>query len=292
METGKEYEMREDNIAMLQDTLQILESGYYQIGSNRVPLKLTRGQMEEALVFLPSEVRKIEESTAFDHTQGTGRCVYSCERVDSFSMARKLQRQFASDLKEKPVLVLNLANPVNPGGGVRRGARAQEEDLCRKSSLLLSLEGPKAGRYYGYNRSLKTFMGTDAVMIHPQVEIIKDEQGNLLDDSVVVSVMTCAAPHLRFGMEGLSQAEYEAMLLGRMTGMLKVAAYLGYRYLVLGAWGCGAFYNDARVVSDLFRKALDTFDHDDMFRRVDFAVLDHSSSQYNFRQFARNFARS
>ena len=46
--------------------------------------------------------------------------------------------------KSKPILVLNLANPVNPGGGVRRGSKAQEEDLCRKSSLLLSLESSAA----------------------------------------------------------------------------------------------------------------------------------------------------
>ena len=46
------------------------------------------------------------------------------------------------------------------------------------------------------------------------------------------------------------------------VAMLKVAAYLGYQYLVLGAFGCGAFGNDARIVSDLFYKALKEFDFD------------------------------
>jgi len=141
----------------------------------------------------------------------------------------------------KPILVLNLANPVNPGGGVRNGALAQEEDLCRKSSLLLSLEGKAAAPYYAYNQSLHTYMGSDAVIIHPQVEVIKDERGNLLPETAVVAVMTCAAPNLIDGMEGMSQAQYEEMLLTRITGMLKVAAHLGYRRLVLGAFGCGAF---------------------------------------------------
>ena len=161
--------------------------------------------------------------------------------MDSFSLAIKRYRQLPYDLKEKdarPILVLNLANPVNPGGGVRRGAKAQEEDLCRKSSLLVSLEGRNAQTYYDYNRSLHTYMGSDAVIIHPQVEIIKDENGSLLEDSVIVAVMTCAAPMLRFGMEGMSQSEYEAMVYQRITGMLKVAAYRGYQYLVLGAFCC------------------------------------------------------
>ena len=138
-------------------------------------------------------------------------------------------------------------------------------------------------------------MGSDAIMIHPCVEIFKDEDCNLLPESVIVAVMTCAAPKLTFGTEGLSEEQYEEMMYHRITGMLKVAAYLGYKDLILGAFGCGAFDNDARVVSDIFYKALKEFDFDgmkekDMFRRIDFAVMDHSRSQYNFQQFSRNFS--
>ncbi len=237
--------MRTDNIAVLQDTLKILDQGYYKTADKKIKLKLTRQQMEEARVFLPREVKAVSEAKDFEHYHVLGRCGYSCVNEDSFTLARKRTEEFSYDLEEadaKPVLVLNLANPVHPGGGVRKGSKAQEEDLCRKSSLLVSLESRNA------NRSLHTYMGSDAVIIHPQVEIIKDEKGDLLDDTVIVAVMTCAAPMLRDGMEGMSQSEYEAMVYQRITGMLKVAAYLGYKYLVLGAFGCGAFRNDARVV--------------------------------------------
>ena len=290
--------MREKNIAMLQDTLDILERGSYQLHGQTMPLKLTHAQMEEVDVYLPRDVKRICDAKDFEHVHVLGRCGYGCENADSYTLARKRTEQFSYELNRKgakPVLVLNLANPVNPGGGVRKGANAQEEDLCRKSSLLLSLESMKASAYYDYNRSLGTYMGSDAVMIHSQVEIIKDENGDLLPETVVVAVMTCAAPMLRYGLEGLTQAQYETLVYDRITGMLKVAAYLGYKHLILGAFGCGAFQNDAKVVSDLFYKALKEFNFDgmrekDMFRRIDFAVLCRSEDQYNYNEFKRNFS--
>ena len=290
--------MRQDNIAVFQDTMKILNQGYYKIGDESRKLKLTREQMEAARVFLPEDIEAISREKDIRRVCVLGRCGYGCVNADSFSLARKRREQFSSGLERKdakPILVLNLANPVNPGGGVRRGAKAQEEDLCRKSSLLLSLESENALPYYRFNRSLDTYMGSDAVVINPQVEIIKDEDGNLLEDTVIVAVMTCAAPMLKYGMEGMSQTEYESLMYKRITGMLQVAAYMGYQYLILGAFGCGAFRNDARLVSDLFYKALKEFNfhgmkEKDVFRRIDFAVMDHTADQYNFKEFSRNFA--
>ena len=290
--------MREDRIAMLHDTLSIFERGYYTIDGRRKSLKLTGEQTPAARVFLPDEVHSVCKTGGLPRVHVLGRCRFGCENADSFSLARRVAEDSVNDPEggdAKPVLVLNLANPVNPGGGVRKGAKAQEEDLCRKSSLLLSLEGAEAAEYYRYNRGLHTYMGSDAVMIHPRVEIIKGDKGELLEDSVVVAVMTCAAPMLTFGMEGMTQAEYEAMVRKRITGMLNVAASLGYDRLVLGAFGCGAFENDAHIVSDLFYKALKEFKLDgltvnDLFRSIDFAVLDNTESKYNFNEFSRNFA--
>lgn len=290
--------MRENNIAILNDTLGILEKGYYVTDfGKRVELKLTKQQMLECTVYLPEAVDKICNSKDFSHVHVMGRVGVGCENMDSYTLARKRAESASFLLSEKEkcrVLVLNLANPVHPGGGVRRGANAQEEDLCRKSSLLLSLEGKTAREYYDYNASLHTYMGSDAIIITPDVEIIKDENGNSLDETTVVSVMTCAAPMLRNGMEGMTQGQYEQMLYNRITGMLKLAAFLGYKMLVLGAFGCGAFRNDARVVSDLFYRAMKEFNYDgmvlkDMFRRIDFAVLDRTANRYNFKEFSRNF---
>lgn len=288
---------RTKEINMLQDTLQILKQGYYEKKGKKIKLKLSSKKMKEIQVYLPDEVKSNANREDFNPPFVVGgRCGHGCENMDSFALARKRLRDTYMFTKDDPgILVLNLANPVNPGGGVHKGARAQEEDLCRKSSLLMSLESREAKKYYDYNKSLHTYMGSDALMITPYVEIIKDENGELLDDTVVVSVLTCAAPMLSRGKEGMSEPEYEEMVYNRIMGMLKCAAYLGYKHLVLGAWGCGAFGNDAHVMSDLFYKALKEINYnehteEDLFRRIDFAVLDRTDNQYNFKEFYHNFS--
>ena len=52
--------------------------------------------------------------------------------------------------------------------------------------------------------------------------------------------------------------------------------------------------NDASVISDLFRRALNELDYNgfkekDLFRGIDFAVLDRTPALYNYKQFNRNF---
>ena len=51
--------MRQDNIAVFQDTMKILNQGYYNIGDESRKLKLTREQMEAARVFLPEDIEAI-----------------------------------------------------------------------------------------------------------------------------------------------------------------------------------------------------------------------------------------
>lgn len=281
---------RSYDINMFEDTMQILKQGFYEKDSRKIPLKLSTADMQSIQVYLPDDVKAICDNTEYKSTAADSEsCVHSCENIDSYALARKRVDEGISK-----VLVLNLASPVHPGGGVRRGARAQEEDLCRKSSLLLSLESKTASRYYEYNKSLHSFMGSDALMLTPSVEIIKDENGVLLDDSVVVSVLTCAAPKVSGGKEGMSEAAYRQLVYNRIVGMLKSAAFFGYRHLILGAWGCGAYGNDASVISDLFRRTLNELDYNgfkerDLFSRIDFAVLDRTPAQFNYKQFKRNF---
>ena len=290
-------ESEEDpNVAILEETLDILARGGYRRCGRRITLKTSYKKMREAKVFLPEEVERFIDAVLVPRRPVEHGCSFGCKNMDSFTMAREIVGDPELFEKGDKILVLNFANPVNIGGGVRRGAKAQEEDLCRQSSLLLSLESDEAAAYYEYNRSLHTFLGSDAMIVSPSVEIIRDLSGRLLVETAVVSVLTCAAPYIRDGYEGKTYDEYRAMMAHRIRLMLYCAAREGYTHLVLGAWGCGAFGNDPKLIAELFKEEIEGFrcggcGYNDFFKRIDFAVLSRAPGQYNYKVFSEKFSK-
>lgn len=287
----------EVNIAVLDDTLRIFHKGVYQRDGKTVKCASLK-KLSQAKVYLPDDIASLQKTTRkqspFIHN-----CSIICENTDSFSASVKLSSLAGQyyHVRKDPmeVLVLNFANPFNPGGGVRRGAEAQEEDLCRKSSLLLSLESDSAKAYYNYHRQLRSPYSSDAIILSPKVQIIKDANQKLLPSPVTVAVLTCAAPMLQNGLHNLTQEQYHSLMARRIDGILSVAAHLGYRVLVLGAFGCGAFGNDPNIVSELFRNSLEhyclpPFGISRDFQIIDFAVLDNSEQKRNIKAFSAAFS--
>ena len=282
--------MYQSNVGILNETLESFKKGYYEKDGRRINLHLSSGEFCMAEVLLPQEIDKIDTTSIPVNANGQT-CQYSCENEDSLHAAMRMKEGLQ---KEDKLLVLNFANPIHPGGGVRNGANAQEEDLCRKSSLLFSLESDGAKKYYEYNRTLHTYLASDAMILSPKVEIIRNQNGEFLDEPITISVLTCAAPMVIYGIEGLTQQQYQDMLFQRIWAILKVSLSYGYPNIILGAWGCGAFGNDAALVSDLFYRAFyehkeDGFCMNDYFQRVTFAVLDRSTILYNYKQFSERF---
>ncbi len=281
---NKDREMkRKKNLALLEEALEICKKGSYEVNGKTVELGLTSAQKTTARVLLPDEVKALPAGEA-----GTAPCACSCENRDAFSLAREKGNDPAYSADGR-ILLLNMASALQPGGGVRRGMGGQEEALCWSSSLLQSLESDAAKPYYEYNNSLNTHLGTDAVILSPDVVVFRDEKGDLLEEPFLVSVLTCSAPNLRLGREGKSEEEYDAMFQERIEGLLKSAVHFGYKNIILGAFGCGAFGNDAAVVSDDFQKAL-TGPAGNGLAHADFAVLCPPGKEYNYNEFCRNFS--
>ena len=102
---------RNDNIQMLEDTLQIFSSGKYNKDGKTIHTKLSKKQMEECYVYLPENVADICNRKDFEHVHVMGRVGVGCQNVDSFSMAQMQYKHFSylfSGKKEKNVLVCSL----------------------------------------------------------------------------------------------------------------------------------------------------------------------------------------
>lgn len=171
------------------------------------------------------------------------------------------------------VAVLNFASARNPGGGYVRGAKAQEEALCRASALYETLlEAPE---YYAVHRAEASTFYTDRVIHSPGVPVFRDDRGDLLETPFRAGFLTSPAPNAGTirRQEPERVPEIPGALVRRAELVLEVAALHGYRDLVLGAWGCGVFQNDPSQVAEAFRGLL-AGRFAGAFERVVFGVLD------------------
>ena len=177
----------------------------------------------------------------------------------------------------KKVAVLNYANNHSIGGAPF-SAGAQEESLCRCSTLLPCLEAMKEPFYQKHRNQYSSrqmdFMGNDDLIYTPDVVVFKsDARTDPVYPQMMgreawykVNVITCAAPQ----MMGIAKQpnNYEDIISSRIKKILDVAAKEGNEVVILGAWGCGAFKNPVETVSWIFVDLVKNYN----FEIVEFAL--------------------
>lgn len=220
-------------------------SGYRWLG-NKVQVGFGASK-----VYTPNELAEFEPPAG----DGTGPRIEVVEGTTG-DLGRQLKHR-ASD----KVALLNFASAKNPGGGYKNGARAQEEDLCRCSSLYYALVDQS--QYYVANRKCGTALYTDHIIYTPDVTFFREDGGyRLLGANEVATVDVITAPAPNAGAARETPVQVVDTLRRRAGYVLAVAAENGARNLVLGAWGCGVFRNDPETVADAFGTWLE----DDRFR--------------------------
>ena len=184
------------------------------------------------------------------------------------------------------IAVHNFASATNPGGGVVNGSRAQEEALCRCSTLYPVLDTDENWkRYYNFHRRRKDSIYTDACIFTPNIVICKSDvdlpQRLAPENFVTVDVITCAAPNLRFTR--LNDAELLQLHEQRARHMLTILARHGVEIFVTGAFGCGAFKNNPAVVAQAYKNILPEFEG--YFKEIVFAIYCTPRETINFDAF-------
>ena len=206
---------------------------------------------------------------------------YVCSGKRSFEAAKAY--------KGKKIAVLNFANNHSIGGAPFI-AGVQEESLCRCSTLLPCLEAMREPFYQKHIRQYEAKkignIGNDDLIYTPDVVVFKtDERTDPIYPKMMeksewykVDVITSAAPQMQ--KMNYTPKNYEGIITSRVKKILDVAAKEKVEVLILGAWGCGAFKNDSKVVSNAFFTLLENYN----FEVVEFALStrgDVSHSPFN-----------
>jgi len=195
----------------------------------------------------------------------------------------------------KRTAVLNFASATNPGGGVEKGASAQEECLCRVSTLYPCLADQKMrASFYTPHRKNGNALHNDDIIYTPNVLVIKDDNHNLLSEPFSVDIISCAAPNLRerpFNQYNtgdtikvqISDNELLALHEKRARKIFSSAIANGVEILILGAFGCGAFCNNPYIVARAYKNVLPEFKQ--YFQTIEFAIYCRPTDSINYDAF-------
>lgn len=279
---------RDQRAALAQQTIGILESGYYVAPSGR------RVEIGADLRFAVSNSRLYRPADFPSLVSGGELSAPFVEQRIEVTSETTLEAacRLVSSGDGEPCC-LNFASAKNPGGGFLSGSQAQEESLARSSGLHACLL--RHMEMYEYNRGLQTSLYSDHMIYSPGVPVFRDDDGQLLERPYKVSFIS--APAVNAGAARKTEPTAVPLIgptmKARLEKLLWVAAGHGHRTLILGAWGCGVFGNDPSEVGELFARALGPVGKfQGHFDRVVYAVYDRTPAQEVLSSFRKGLARA
>lgn len=202
----------------------------------------------------------------------------------------------------KKVCVLNFASATNPGGGVVNGSSAQEECICRCTTLFpcLNTDAMWDAFYKPHRKAANPLYNNDCIYT-PDVCVFKSDTNfpEILpkDEWWNVNILTCAAPNLRERPSNamnphagdkatkITPTELEKLLTKRIRRIFEIAVANGNEVLILGAFGCGAFRNPPEIVANVFNTVMQ--DYLCYFDTIEYAVYHTEREVANYEAFKR-----
>jgi uncharacterized protein (TIGR02452 family) len=272
---------RSARMEMGKQTVEIVERGSYTSPRGRAVdiAREVRACLDGTRFFSPEALEQLRQETLARPAEGFDTAFEVVNETTLAGIARLLADGGG------PVAALNFASAKNPGGGFLGGSQAQEESLARSSALHASLL--RAWEFYERHRAGHSLLYSDAMILSPGCPVIRDDNGSLLEEPRLASFITSAAPNAGAAANNTPEVlpQIPEVFRRRSAYVLALAASRGYRRLVLGAWGCGVFRNDPRVVGDAFADHLRRGAWAGRFERVVFSVLDTSAGAETFAAF-------
>ena len=279
---------REENVTVFQDTEQRCKA------NQRLKEAIAKSIVEQKLILEWQDIDEALPGKVLEKNR--------YQKAAEVVVSKKRSFEAASAYRGKRVCVHNFASATNPGGGVTKGSNAQEECLCRCSTLYFCLNTEKPWQaFYGPHRAAQDPIHNDDCIYTPGVIVLKTDEAvpQIMSekDWYEVSVITCAAPNLRENPSNqmnsgdgqnavkLSYEEQVVLHEKRLRRILDVAVAAGEEVLILGAFGCGAFQNDPQAVAEAARNIMADYLH--AFEIIEFAIYCSPRDEQNYGYFER-----
>ncbi|PWT25667.1 TIGR02452 family protein [Butyrivibrio fibrisolvens] len=276
---------RNDNVAIFQDTEKMCRENVRLRESIKQASENQKLILEGDLLFA-TEKDKYDESA-------------------KIVVSKKKTFEAASAYKGMKVAVHNFASATNPGGGVVKGSTAQEECLCRCSTLYSMLNVKEMwNEFYAPHRNAADPIHNDDIIYTPGVVVFKTDTAApvVMPETqwYEVDIITCAAPNLRDNPSNpynkndgnrkakISDRELLELHEKRLKRILDVAVDNDDEVVILGAFGCGAFQNKPDIVAKAASNVIGDFLH--LFKNIEFAVYCSPRDSRNYDVFKRLLA--
>lgn len=184
----------------------------------------------------------------------------------SIQTMNALKDKLGKDFNTEQTAVLDFANFFTPGGGALEGCVAQEESICRITTLYPLLRNSQMyEQFYNPHRAKKDQTTlTDLIDIGtfkecayvPGVRQLKNDYGagrigGFINGSLF-SIIVAAAANLSQLHVNTNDPAYSECFKTQWRQIIGTAVNQGNVNLVAGALGCGAFNNDPKVVAETF----------------------------------------
>ena len=248
-----------------------------------------------------SESCVITDENRKDHMRSL---THRSERKARILVSSKRSFEAASAYRGRHISVLNFASATNPGGGVLKGAGAQEECLCRTSTLYECLCEDEIVKDFHKKHWIALKSGkmdslyNDDYIHTCDVTVFKSDTAKpvLLPETewFNVDVISCAAPNLRYMSQHDREWKKKAtdkvlfeIYKKRINRVLDMARFMESDVVVLGAFGCGAFANPPELVAKAMHEAIDEHIYD--FEVIEMAVYCSPRDTSNYDVFLNEF---
>ena len=180
---------------------------------------------------------------------------------------------------QKPLL-LNMCSWFKPGGGVEKGAGAQEEDLFRRSNYHKFLN-PRLYPLPDYGTILSN-----------QVEFYRNSRehrySQMKNKYKIDCIAAAAVKNPMLTSKNQLNKKDADMMRKKINIICQVALKNNNDCLILSAWGCGAYGCPPEHIGQLFNEVINKYNG--CFKKVIYAIIDGTTTGFqtdNFNLFKK-----